>query len=75
MPGSLAVYSVDMADQWVVCGAASELVRVWDFTRAQEGAERAAASKALRRSKRAGGQRGRERRGNVAADGDMEADE
>mmetsp|Transcript_18851 Transcript_18851/g.40588 ORF Transcript_18851/g.40588 Transcript_18851/m.40588 type:complete len:567 (-) Transcript_18851:1282-2982(-) len=46
---------VDIAEQWLACGSESETVRVWDFTRAEECAQRAAAAKAARNSRRGPG--------------------
>lgn len=62
-PGG-AAFCVDLADCWVVCGSESETVRTWDFSRAAEVANRAAAAKASRAAARmaktagAGGGRG-----------------
>lgn len=46
------VFAVDIGDQWLACGAESDVVRTWDFTRAEEVAQRAAAAKAARNSRR-----------------------
>ncbi len=45
-------YCVDIADQKVVCGSESQVVRVWDFTGAQDAAMRAAAAKEGRGSRK-----------------------
>lgn len=45
-------YCVDLADQWVVCGAEAHTVRVWNFSRGAESAQRAADAKAARNSRK-----------------------
>lgn len=46
-------YCVDLAEQYLVCGSESETVRIWDFTKANEVAARAAAAKAARAASKA----------------------
>lgn len=50
-PGGPA-YSVDIADLWLSCGAESDVVRVWDFTKAAENAQKAASARAARNQRK-----------------------
>ncbi|KAF5836870.1 WD40-repeat-containing domain protein [Dunaliella salina] len=46
--GCGTAYSVHLAEQWLVCGGASNVVRVWDFRGAHHHGERVAAAKVAR---------------------------
>jgi hypothetical protein len=46
--GSVAATCVQLAGQWLVCGGAAGLVRVWSWSGAVEAEQRAANAKAAR---------------------------